>query len=243
MGIVAAIARVRAGAKNAGLEGVLNSLGAELKSDAIPERLRDVAGRLAALLDRSQTEGVAGVAVAAPVASLEVALDQHAALRAAAEPGAVCPFTGARADESAAPASTEPESAPASTEPERAEMNFSPAVPVVTSVAATSAAAERTPSAPAEVSPPVVMAPAEHVAVEAPQKREEPAPQQEAGSDSHAASASAKRPREGAATATREKGKERLAGGSSVANTSGRSATRPAAKRPRSRAEGSRKKK
>ncbi|HEX6241410.1 MAG TPA: hypothetical protein VFZ61_10970, partial [Polyangiales bacterium] len=54
MGIVAAIARVRAGAKSAGLEGALNSLGAELKSDAIPGRLRDVAGRLAALLDRNQ---------------------------------------------------------------------------------------------------------------------------------------------------------------------------------------------
>lgn len=231
MGIVAAIARVRAGAKSAGLEGALNKLGAELKSDAIPERFRDVAGRLAALLGSSNTN------TAAPqpaVASLEVALAQHASMRATAPADAVCPFTGLRADEMnaqhhAAAALVEAPPAPVAPAAAASESVTAPLSEPSTADAAPSAlAAETAPEA----------APATETLTSSAQAALTDAPETSATPAAEAPPVARQRP----APNRGEKRKERLAGASSVENTSARSATRPAAKRPRSRADGSRKK-
>lgn len=248
MGIVAAIARVRAGAKSAGLEGALNSLGAELKSEAIPGRLRDVAGRLAALLDRNP----AAVAVQpSAVASLERALDQQAALRAmqaGAQPhpagsaaGAVCPFTGLGADEmgKARPPAAAGQVTASSERAEPAvnapDASLEQAHVAVTAELATPA---RDPASDLSSEDAVAVVPAVTARAVAPATSRKV---DHSAAEVHA-SGSSKRHRAGAEAGSREKRKERLAGSAPVANTSGRSATRPAAKRPRSRAESTRKK-
>jgi hypothetical protein len=225
MGIVAAIARVRAGAKSAGIEGALNTLGAELKSDAIPERLRDVAGRLAALLGASNSN----IAATQPVVpSLEVALEQHAQLRATAPADAVCPFTGLRADEMG----VEHNAAAARMETE----GLSTAAAATVDTAPARAASE------SELAPiqEEASAPEPSRAAVVAEASEEPA------AKSPAANAVAAEPDAAAtvdaASDAKEKHKEKLAGARSVENTSARSANRPAAKRPRGRANGSRKK-
>lgn len=96
MGITEAIARVKAGAKKAGLDSALASLGAGLKSSAIPAPLRPAASRIASLIGAQRTEP-------RDVASLERALEHaHAGPHGPAD---VCPFTGLRADGSVADAS------------------------------------------------------------------------------------------------------------------------------------------
>jgi hypothetical protein len=252
----AAIARVRAGAKSAGLEGALNSLGAELKSEAIPERLRDVAGRLAAILGNgsgnASSRGDAS-AVPATVPSLEVALGHHASARGAngsaaissggmhaAGPDAVCPFTGLRADEmgfgSAHGVAVDPA-------PEGAPPHAAPVQPVVTAPPEAVPQAIATPE-PAQV-PPAEGEQHSKAGAAAPVsdvKRDIEArgAVREQNTESDSAQPAKRRAR--ADSGNHEKRKERLAGASSVANTSGRSATRPAAKRPRSRADNTRKK-
>ncbi len=123
-----ALSRVRRGVKDtaaasasadSALGHALAWLGSELRGEAVPERLRDAAGRLASFLD-PQTDGGArsaqGARDAPPVVALEDALaarerDKAVAPSSDARPSlpvdsahardlavGVCPFTGLRAD-------------------------------------------------------------------------------------------------------------------------------------------------
>jgi hypothetical protein len=243
MGIVAAIARVRAGAKSAGLEGALNSLGAELKSEVIPERLRDVAGRLAALLGNPGASPPGPTPM--PVPSLEVALDAHAHARSAAGADAVCPFTGLRADEmglGSAPLAVVPVvAAPDAISAEVEERRSAREQSSESKLEAREQDSAQAPAAvlPAAETPSAARVDATKAASAAPRAAEAKAPVREPTKADEPA-VGARRARTD--TGNREKRKERLAGASSVANTSGRSATRPAAKRPRSRTDSTRKK-
>lgn len=197
-----ALTHVRRSVARAPADGALNHalswLDSELRGDAIPARLRDAAGRLAALLPSraepsastsgAQAGGELPRAEGPTVVALEdalTAIDARASARELPKDAAhaadvstgACPFTGLRADGTAA--------AP------------------VASVA----------DAPQRATP-------------------EPAPPaREPGPDAPVAPAKARR-----------KNKERLAGAQTVENTSARSATRPAPKQPRSRAQATRKK-
>jgi hypothetical protein len=234
MRMLKAIARVRRGAQDKGLEGALSSLGNELRSDAIPERLRDAAARLATLLSPKAT--------GAPVVALEQALAArdlqksagealgHAQASVAAEPertsilgssaeartstrGAdhtgpgVCPFTGMRADGTLAVAPTSPVGANDPT------LELSP-LP---------AKAAHEPKAEVRAS---VHEPRVESAVRAPKARAPKAREVEVRASAHEP----------------KKDKEKLAGARIVENTSARSATRSAPKQPRSRTQRNRKK-
>lgn len=98
------------------LEGARSWLGNELRGEAVPERLRDTADRLATLIDPKQQP----MSEPAKVVSLEAALEAKAAGVAHAElpqdhgphvsaqPAGVCPFTGMRADGTLAPSPAAP---------------------------------------------------------------------------------------------------------------------------------------
>ena len=247
MSIVKAIARVRRSAKERGLEGALASLGSELRSDAIPERLRDAAARLATLITPKHGAGQApNEARAQNVVSLERALEAkthaiHPVVQGASSHPAegVCPFTGARAtlEQASCPVDTSsarPTAAPVDARRQESVGKARPSAPTeeLTLTPTLSSLAEpraaSAPSAPAAPGEPAT-SPREQTAVEASAARvRKPRPRR---SEQHG---DVKR---------HEKNKDGLAGSRSVENTSGRSATRSATqKQPRSRTQASRKK-
>jgi hypothetical protein len=234
MRMLKAIARVRRGAKDNGLEGALSSLGSELRSDAIPERLRDAAARLATLLS---PKGVS--ADPRPSTKQVVSLEQALEAKSAPQPGhvptaepsltaghaaghaaeGVCPFTGLRADGTSA-------SLAASSDP---TLDLSPAAQVAKSSAPTAPAARaRKPRVRSQG----------RVEARGGTARETNQARGTAREQSkHDGPGTTSRPPK-----AREKDKEKLAGSRPVENTSARSATRSAPKQPRSRTQRSRKK-
>lgn len=246
MGITEAIARVRASAKKAGLESALASLGASLKSSAIPAPLRPAATRIASLIGAQRTEP-------RDVASLERALEHaHAGPHGPAE---VCPFTGLRADGSvseahsigaapaavAGPAALESMQHTATAEVSGIQpvLKIAPleetrveVAPVAKPVQAPSASPE--PAAAEAEQPPVKAAPAPAQAAE-----QSPVVQATAASVAPPASVEGDEQRAQKAQAN---GKEKLAGDRSPAKTTARSANKSAAKQTNGRAPGNRKK-
>jgi hypothetical protein len=247
MRMLKAIARLRRGAKDHGFEAVL-------RSDVIPERLRDAAERLASLFGAKPSHANE-TGAATPVIALEEALKAKAASATAQGPshgpdhggvhaeahgsarerdsgahpaGGVCPFTGMRADGTlaGAPAIVAPTNNPT------LELSIEAPAP---KVEARGSAREQNGDAKARTRKPRLRErdPARSAAVRGSARE----PDVEARTSAREpAQAAVRQPK------AREKDKERLAGARAVENTSARSATRPATKQSRSRTQASRKK-
>jgi uncharacterized protein (UPF0147 family) len=236
-----ALARLSSLAQEHGLDRLL-------RSEAIPERLRGAAERIASLLTSNPAS--AEVRAEAPVVSLEqvlaaravpshgvdVLLEQGPARLDTAGVG-VCPFTGLRAD------GTPPMAAGAS-EP-TLELPLPKHADPLPSTATPRAKAQE----PAREVP--ARKPRARASERAPAEARDPAREQNAeargparGQNAEARSPAREQPAEAAAREPkrRQKDKERLAGTRAVEKTSARSATRSAAKQPRSRVQRSPKK-
>lgn len=247
MGISEAIARVRKGAKQARrvllagangrfedgpLASVGASLGAGLQSDAIPARLRPAASRIASLLGASsEPQRELPSLDARPSGHAHVPSSPHAA-----QPGTssdVCPFTGLQADGTVAARSTlGGASVPGASEHVEQSLPES-------HTAQGAGAADLAPELDVQSQPSAAASsvesssPAQSSVGKARAAAKEPVA---AKRGDGAGKASAARATRSAKSAPAEKAKEKLAGESSVAKTSARSATKPAAKQTNGKA-------
>lgn len=226
MGLSEAIAKVRKGAKKAGLDGALASLGAGLKSGAIPAPLRPAASRIASLIGGKAKREPRDLPTLTP--SMPTSHGAHGA-------NEVCPFTGLRADGTleGTPAA---EPAPSVVEAQAVEAKGpqvsvqEPVVEVVDSPVATEQAEV---SEHAEASAPVVVEPQAEKPKAKPARAAKPAAKANVAKSTPP---SAAREPSNEKSAPTEKGKEKVAGERSVAKNPARSANKPAAKQSNGKA-------